>query len=46
MADIRPFAAFRPRADVAARVASPPYDVLNADEARTMAAESDGTWSK
>ncbi|MCB1182395.1 DUF1015 domain-containing protein [bacterium] len=38
MADIRPFAAFRPRPDVAVRVASPPYDVLNSDEARTMAA--------
>jgi uncharacterized protein (DUF1015 family) len=39
MADIRPFRAFRPRAEVAARVASPPYDVLNSDEARTMAAD-------
>ncbi len=39
MADIRPFRAFRPRAEVAARVASPPYDVLNSDEARVMAAD-------
>ncbi len=39
MADIRPFRAFRPRTEVAARVASPPYDVLNSDEARIMAGE-------
>jgi len=39
MADIRPFRAFRPRVEVAARVASPPYDVLNSDEARTMAGD-------
>lgn len=39
MADIRPFRAFRPRPELAGRVASPPYDVLNRDEARTMAAD-------
>ena len=39
MADIRPFRAFRPRAEVAARVASPPYDVLNSEEARAMAGD-------
>ncbi len=39
MADIRPFRAFRPRAEVAARVASVPYDVLNSAEARIMAAD-------
>jgi uncharacterized protein (DUF1015 family) len=38
MADIRPFRAFRPRPGMAARVASPPYDVLNSEEAREMAA--------
>lgn len=38
MADIRPFAAFRPGRDLAAKVASPPYDVLNSEEAREMAA--------
>ncbi len=38
MADIRPFAAFRPGPGLAQRVASPPYDVLSSDEARTMAA--------
>lgn len=39
MADIRPFRAWRPRSEVAARVASPPYDVLDAAEARTLAAD-------
>jgi uncharacterized protein (DUF1015 family) len=39
MADIRPFRAFRPRTEVAARVASPPYDVLNSAEARTLAGD-------
>ena len=37
MADIRPFRAFRPIPALAANVASPPYDVLNSDEARAMA---------
>ncbi len=39
MADIRPFRAFRPRPEVAARVASPPYDVLNSAEAKTLASD-------
>ena len=39
MADIRPFAAFRPAPDLARRVASPPYDVLSSDEARVLAAD-------
>jgi uncharacterized protein (DUF1015 family) len=34
MSTIRPFKAFRPRAEFAGEVASPPYDVLNSDEAR------------
>lgn len=38
MALIKPFRAWRPRPDKAERVASPPYDVLNSDEAREMAA--------
>ncbi len=38
MADIRPFPGLRPRPDVVERVACPPYDVLNSDEARRMAA--------
>jgi len=37
MADIRPFAAYRPTPAAAARVASPPYDVLDSTEAREMA---------
>ncbi len=38
MAKIEPFRALRPRPEVAAEVASPPYDVLNSAEAREMAA--------
>jgi uncharacterized protein (DUF1015 family) len=37
MADLRPFAAFRPRPELAARVASPPYDVVSSAEARALA---------
>jgi uncharacterized protein (DUF1015 family) len=37
MSFIAPFRALRPAADVAARVASVPYDVVNADEARALA---------
>jgi uncharacterized protein (DUF1015 family) len=37
MARIEPFRAWRPRPEDAARVASPPYDVLSSDEARVMA---------
>jgi len=40
MADIRPFAAIRPRTDLAAKVASPPYDVLDSNEARDMASDN------
>ncbi len=38
MADLRPFRALRPRADLAAAVAAPPYDVVDTAEARTLAA--------
>jgi uncharacterized protein (DUF1015 family) len=38
MAKLKPFRAWRPRVDVCARVASPPYDVLSSSEARQMAA--------
>ena len=38
MSDIRPFRAVRPAPDRAHLVASPPYDVLDTEEARTMAA--------
>ena len=37
MSDIRPFRALRPREDLAAKIASRPYDVLNSEEARTEA---------
>lgn len=37
MADIRPFRAYRPRPDIAAKVASPPYDVVSTAEARSLA---------
>jgi uncharacterized protein (DUF1015 family) len=35
---VRPFAALRPTADTAAAVIAPPYDVVNTDEARALAA--------
>ncbi len=38
MSDIRPFRALRPRPDLVAQVAAPPYDVINSEEARAMAA--------
>ena len=34
MATLRPFKGYRPRPDLAARVAARPYDVLNSEEAR------------
>ena len=37
MSDIRPFRAFRPRPELAARVASFPYDVIDSREARALA---------
>ncbi len=37
MARLHPFCAVRPEAGSAARVAAPPYDVMTADEARTLA---------
>ncbi len=37
MAEIRPFCALRPPPDLAARVASPPYDVVSTNEARALA---------
>ncbi len=38
MSDIRPFRALRPRPELVARVAAPPYDVISSDEARALAA--------
>jgi uncharacterized protein (DUF1015 family) len=40
MAKLKPFKAWRPRPDVCAQVASPPYDVLSSAEAREMAADN------
>jgi len=37
VARIEPFRALRPQPSMAARVASPPYDVLSSDEARALA---------
>ncbi len=41
MADIRAFRALRPRPELAARVASYPYDVISSDEARSLAKGND-----
>jgi len=38
--DLHPFRAFRPRPELAEKVASPPYDVLNSAEARAMAGDN------
>jgi len=40
VSDLRPFRGYRPRPELADKVASPPYDVLNSDEAREMAASN------
>ena len=40
MARVEPFKAWRPRTDVCAEVASPPYDVLSSAEAGEMAADN------
>jgi uncharacterized protein (DUF1015 family) len=37
---VRPFRGLRPRADLADRIASPPYDVLNSEEARELAGDN------
>jgi uncharacterized protein (DUF1015 family) len=37
MALVRPFRGLRPQPELAEKVASPPYDVVNSDEARQMA---------
>lgn len=38
MADIQPFAALRPKSDLAHQICQLPYDVMSSDEAREMAA--------
>jgi uncharacterized protein (DUF1015 family) len=40
MAIIKPFKALRPKPDLAAKVASPPYDVLNSEEAKSEAKDN------
>ena len=40
MAIVRPFRGLRPRPELAKRIASPPYDVLDSDEAREMARDN------
>ena len=40
MARIQPFRGWRPRPEICARVASPPYDVLSSAEAREMASDN------
>jgi len=44
MARIEPFRAWRPKPELAAQVASPPYDVLSSAEARVMAAGNPNTF--
>ena len=41
MSLIRPFRGLRPTAELAAEIASPPYDVIDSDEARAMAKGND-----
>ena len=43
MAVIKPFKALRPRPELVTKVASPPYDVINREEAYQMA--KDNPWS-
>src|SRR5208283_1328770 len=38
MSQLKPFKGFRPRPELAAKVASVPYDVVNTEEARQLAA--------
>ncbi len=37
---IKPFKALRPEAELVSKVASPPYDVLNSEEARQLAKDN------
>lgn len=37
MVKVVPFKAYRPPSDIAASVASPPYDVISSEEARKLA---------
>lgn len=40
MVAIKPFKGFTPRPEIASQLASPPYDVLNSEEARILAQEN------
>ncbi len=40
MATIRPFAALRPKPDLASRICELPYDVMSSEEARVLAADN------
>ncbi|RMI19429.1 MAG: DUF1015 domain-containing protein, partial [Calditrichaeota bacterium] len=40
MATVRPFRGLRPKKEIAARMAAPPYDVLSTEEAREMAQDN------
>jgi uncharacterized protein (DUF1015 family) len=40
VSDIKPFRALRPRPELVAQVAAPPYDVINSDEARALAGDN------
>lgn len=40
MSDIQPFRGIRPRPELVKKVASPPYDVLNSEEARELAKDN------
>src|ERR1700674_4240707 len=40
MATIKPFAALRPKPDLAAQICELPYDVMSSDEARQIAAHN------
>lgn len=44
MSTVRPFRALRPARDLAAKVASPPYDVVNSKEARAFRAGNDASF--
>jgi uncharacterized protein (DUF1015 family) len=44
MSDVRPFRALRPPREFAEKVAAPPYDVLNTEEARAMALGNDASY--
>ena len=38
MANLKPFAALRPKTELAAQICELPYDVMSSEEARQMAA--------